>query len=192
MAHGIDGESLDFGVLGAYFGGAALVFTGAFIAARRGISRRLSETALFSMGCIFSNTVLLGIPLVLTAFGERGLLVIMMIIAFHSTLLLGGTTVLIELGEGGTGHWHALAQTFRALVANPIILSVLFGLAWGIGHLPVPGLVDRFAGLLGGAVAPCALFALGAAMAQPPLPHVQFLAGVESQETGAEAERLRQ
>ena len=48
----------------------------------------------------FGNTVLLGIPLVLTTFGETASLPLFLMVAFHSTLLFTAITVVIEVGRG--------------------------------------------------------------------------------------------
>ena len=50
----------------------------------------------------FANTVMLGIPLVLTAYGEAGAVPLFIIISLHSILLVGSGTMLIEIARGDT------------------------------------------------------------------------------------------
>ncbi len=126
------------------------------------------ELALMGMGSMYSNTVLLGIPLVYAVFGEPGILPMMMIVTFHSLILLPLTMILIELGQAANnpgGARRVAVSTASAVFKNPVILSMLAGLAYNVSGLALPGPVDSFAGLLGGASAPCALFALGATLA---------------------------
>src|SRR3546814_6543642 len=59
-----------------------------------------AERALFGMGSVFSNTVLLAIPLIFTALGEEAGRRLMLIITFHSVIIFPVVTVLIELGLG--------------------------------------------------------------------------------------------
>ena len=163
MARGI--EAFDLDIVLAYFSAIPVVFVVALLLGRFVFRTRLEEQALMGMGAIFSNTVLLGIPLVFTAFGEAGGIKIMSIITFHAIVLFPLITVIIELGRGSrTGLRSMLASSLRALAVNPIILSLLAGIAYGATGWPLPGPVERFTDLLGSAAAPCALFALGASL----------------------------
>ena len=163
MARGI--EAFDLDVVLAYFSAIPVVFVVALLLGRFVFRTRLEEQALMGMGAIFSNTVLLGIPLVFTAFGEAGGIKIMSIITFHAIVLFPLITVIIELGRGSrAGMRSMLGSSLRALAVNPIILSLLAGIAYGATGWPLPGPVERFTDLLGGAAAPCALFALGASL----------------------------
>jgi malonate transporter len=126
----------------------------------------LQAGAILGMGATFSNAVMLGIPLVFTAFGEEGLVAIMMIVVFQSAVLMPLTTILLEVGRGdGTGLSRLGPTTLAALARNPVIVAMVAGLAWGTGGLSLPGPVDRFIDLLGHGAVPAALFALGASMA---------------------------
>lgn len=51
------------------------------------------------------------------------------------------------------------------LAKNPMIASMVLGLAWSATALPVPAPVNDFLGLLGAAATPGALFAIGASLA---------------------------
>jgi malonate transporter len=52
----------------------------------------------------------------------------------------------------------------KILLTNPVVIAMLFALAWRIIGIPIFTPVDRFAELMGSAGAPCALFALGASL----------------------------
>jgi hypothetical protein len=156
---------IDFSIVGAYFCAVLVTFALAL-----GISRVLfrtgaAERALFGMGAVFSNTVLLAIPLIFTALGEAAGVQLMLIITFHAVSIFPVITVLIELGLGAGQGWRNLAtSTVKALALNPIILALLAGIAYGATGYGLPGPLERFVSLLGGAAAPCALFALGASL----------------------------
>ncbi len=163
MARGIG--PVEFTIVGAYFAGVLVTFLLALVVARLVFRTGPVEQVLFGMGSIFSNTVLLGIPLVFTVLGEAAGLQLMLIITFHAVIILPVITVLIELRRGAGQGWRRLfGQTFRAIALNPIILALLLGIAYGLTGAPLPGAAERFLALLGGAAAPCALFALGASL----------------------------
>jgi hypothetical protein len=166
MARGVIPANVEWGIVLSYFGGCLALFAAAMAFGRAAFRLRADESAVLAMGATFSNTVLLGIPLVLAAFGEAGLLPIMMIVAFHSTTLISLTTIVVETSRGRRGGGVRIVwSTTKALAQNPVLAALLTGLAWGAAGLPLPTPVDRFAQLLAGAAAPCALFALGATLA---------------------------
>ncbi len=156
---------IEISIVGAYMSAILVTFVLALLVSGLLFRTNLAERALFGMGSTFSNTVLLGIPLIFTALGDAGGVQLMLIITFHSIVIFPVITVLIELGLGAGQGWRSLAiNTVKALAVNPIILALVAGIAYGASGLALPGPVDRFAVLLGAAAAPCALFALGATL----------------------------
>ncbi|MGD1877543.1 MAG: AEC family transporter [Kiloniellaceae bacterium] len=163
MAHGVG--PIDFAIVGAYFSAVAIMLLLSLLVARLVFRTAAAERALFAMGSVFSNTVLLAIPLIFTALGDEAGKELILIITFHAVSILPVITVLIELGSGKGKGWRGLmANTVKALALNPIIVALLAGIAYGQSGLPLPAPGERFLGLLGGAAAPCALFALGASL----------------------------
>jgi len=117
------------------------------------------------MGASFSNSVMLGVPIVFAVFGESGLLPLTVIILFNTVILLGGTTLIIEIGERrGTADSAMISQTLRSVLLNPVILGILAGLVWGYLDIPVGLYLTRVLDGLSGAVLPCGLVALGASV----------------------------
>lgn len=158
------GANLD--VFFTYVVGCLFLYGIALALGRLAFRGGLQAGALLAMGTTFSNAVMLGIPLVFTAFGEEGLVAIMMIVVFQSAVLIPLTTILLEVGRGrGGGLARMGPTTLAALARNPVIVAMVAGLAWGAGGLSLPGPVDRFIDLLGHGAVPAALFALGASMA---------------------------
>jgi predicted permease len=163
MARGVG--PIDFAIVGAYFSTVLVTFVLALALARLAFRSGAAERALFGMGSVFSNTVMLAIPLIFTALGEEAGRELMLIITFHAVLIFPVVTILIEASRGAGKGWRVLAgRSVKSLALNPIILSLLCGLAYGQTGLPLPAPGDRFLALLSAAAAPCALFALGASL----------------------------
>ena len=163
MARGLG--PVEFSIVGAYMGAVLVTFVLALGVSRLLFRTDIAERTLFGMGSIYSNTVLLGIPLIFTALGEAGGVQLMLIITVHSIMVFPLVTVLIEFGLGAGQGWRSLAvNTGRSLALNPIILSLAAGIAYGATGFTLPAPVDRFTSLLGAAAPPCALFALGASL----------------------------
>ncbi len=116
----------------------------------------------------FSNTVLLGIPIVQLAFGQRGLAILLTIVALHALILLTLATVLIEIQQSrasGSASISRIAfQTGRNALIHPVVLPIVLGLLWGTTgwHLPEP--IDATLKLLGQAGPPASLVLLGASL----------------------------
>jgi len=166
MAKGLPAGGLEWGILGAYYLGTAALFAAGIGVGRRVFGLGWEAALLTGMGAAFSNVVMIGLPLAYTAFGDEGLVALTLIVVFHSTLLIGGTTVGIEAvrGQGG-GVLPFLRSAGLAVLQNPVIVGLLAGIAWSFTGLEVAVPLDRLLALLGQAAAPCALFALGASLA---------------------------
>lgn len=153
----------------AYFGGALIAMILIIVFSRLVFRLPGDELALLGMGSGFSNTVLLGLPLIVLTFGDIAVGPITTLIAFNTLLLLPITTLMIEISHGRNNH-NSLASIALApalaLIRNPILIAIVSGSVWsftGIG-LAVP--VERFIDLISGAAGPCALFVLGASLAE--------------------------
>ena len=147
----------------AYFSGAFAIFALGALAARLIFSRRGAAPAIFGISASFSNTTILGIPIVLKAFGDAAAVPLALILGFHSALLFTLTTVAAEIGAGiGVPLPTLLRNVGTGLVTNPILWGIAGGLLLNFLGVPLPPMLDQLAAMLGGAALPTALFALGA------------------------------
>ena len=153
-------------LLVAYFTATLGVFLASMLVGRIAFRLSFAEQGLMAVSAGFSNSVQLGIPLVLTAFGNAGLVPLTLIISLHSLILLSLATVVVEVGRGHGGEFrHTARATAIAIATNPVILSIVAGLLWRLGGLPMPSVLERFVDFLAGAATPAALFSLGATIA---------------------------
>lgn len=163
-------EALDPGAIAAYFGGGLSVMALAFLTARRGLGLKGDAAGVFAMGGVYGNTVLMGIPLVFTLYGDRGLLIFSNCMVLNSPLFMPLTTLLVVAsragGEGGASPLAAALASARATVAalarNPIMIAIALGLSASLLGLQPPKPVDRVLEMLAASAIPAALFALGA------------------------------
>lgn len=157
--------SLPWGYLLSYYIGTFAVFGLAMLAVRSSSARRLDEQGILGLGAAYSNAGMLGIPLVLTAYGPSAALPLFVMIAFHSLLTLPPTTALIESARGGRQTSGGLLLILaKGVVRTPIIWGLSAGLVVALAGFTIPGPLDAVAKGLGDAATPCALFALGASL----------------------------
>lgn len=152
-------------LLAAYYSSAFLVYAAGFAVSRIGFGHGLRGCAIGGFTASFSNTVLLGIPLVLTVFGDRASLPVFLIVAFHSLLMFPIATVMLEF-RGGRGFRprDIGVSTALGLVRNPILIGLVAGLALNLLGVGLPRAVDSLLEMLGRAAVPAALFAMGASL----------------------------
>jgi malonate transporter and related proteins len=144
--------SVSWQVLAAFFIPLLALFLVAAYAFGRDAPRALAAT--------YSNTVFVGIPVILQAFGPASLQYAFPIIAFHGLIAFSLYYLAAPHGSGGAKVGKAL---FTAL-KNPIVTSLLLGLALNMADVALPAPVTGLLALLSGAALPCALLALGAAL----------------------------
>ncbi len=170
LAHAELPPEIEWAFLLSYFGGAVTVFLSGMALGRFVFKRTLEDQAIFGMSAGFSNTVLIGIPILFTAYGPEATLPTLLIIAFHGPLLMSLTTALIQVGKGGKVALADQARTIGLeLVRNPIIMGLALGLLVNVSGLAIPVPLDRMAEMVGAAAGPTALFALGASLAGYPI-----------------------
>lgn len=171
-------EQLDFRPVAIYFVAAGLIF--ASILVLRGFNRRAAVLALAST---FSNTLMIGVPLVGLAYGEAGLVVLFTLVSVHALVLLTLATLVLEFavareaaGGQATPRHIALtvARAARSAVLHPVPLPIIAGLLFAQTGLTVPAVVDKPLQLLGNAFSPLALVLVGVTLASTAIgPHLK-------------------
>ncbi len=156
---------VDARLLFAYFGACFVVY-GIGRAIAFGLFRMDGAAqSVFALGGIFSNNVLLGLPLAKVTLGDAALPAVSLVLVFNSLLLWTLATVTVEWARQGAFSWRGLSKTVVGVVLNPIVGSILLGTAYGFTGLPLPGFIDQTMELLGSAAIPLSLVALGMGLA---------------------------
>jgi len=151
----------------AFYSGSATVYALGMAAGRFLFGRPLDQAAIFGMSAAFCNTVFIGIPIILTAFGPEAALPMFLIIATHSAMGVPPTLGFIQASRGaGFAASEQARAVLLAIAANPIVVGLALGMAVNLAGLAIPAPVDRAAELLGASAVPCALFAMGASLTQ--------------------------
>lgn len=147
-----------------YLPGLLLYLTGMLIAGHY-FQRNFMEQVISGAAGSYGNTVLLGLPLVILAFGEPGTIPFFLLLSVHGIILLTLTTILLEVGRHQpTAVILMVRRVSKGLISNPILIGLLVGVALNLLGWRLPGPVDQIAKYMQDAVAPCALFSLGASL----------------------------
>lgn len=163
-------DQVPWAFLAAYYGSALALFLAGMSLARFLFKHSGQALALFGMGSSYSNVVLLGIPLVMTTFGDAASLPLLLIVSTHAALMFFITTAAAELLGGQHEGLRSLPwQTVKVLLRNPIVIGLLSGLACNLGAVSLPSVIDSLAASLGSAALPCAVFSVGASLSFYPV-----------------------
>lgn len=165
MAGGAIVQGVDATMLVAFYVATLIMFLIGGLVARFIFALPLREATVFAMGGSFGNTVLLGIPIISTAYGDAGATLIFTIIAFHALILMTLPMAILEVTKGKAANWLGVVhQAAGTLYKNPILIGLAAGIAWSFTGLDLIQVADDFITMLADAATPVALFALGASL----------------------------
>ena len=168
---GVHVQELDFRPVAAYFLAALLIF--AITLVWQGLTRR---AAVMALAATFSNTTMIGVPLVSLAFGPAALVTLFTLISVHALILLTLATVALELAlarerrklsaaDGHPSGWSlAVFQAVRSGVLHPVPLPIIAGLLFAQTGWSLPPVIDKPLAVLGAAFGPMALLLVGASL----------------------------
>ena len=159
--------SFDPRLLISFYTGAGLCFALGILGARFLFSRDWEDSVAIGFCCLFSNSVLLGLPITERAYGPDNLAGNFAIVALHAPFCygLGITTMEIVLNRGKSGYALVKAVA-RGMFSNTLILGIALGFLFNVTGWTLPGAIDDALSLIIAAALPGALFALGGVLVQ--------------------------
>ncbi|SHF24383.1 hypothetical protein SAMN05444279_1238 [Ruegeria intermedia] len=162
IAHLDLSASFDPRLLGSFYSAACLCFIAGMLGARFIFGRGWEDCVAIGFCCLFSNSVLLGLPITERAYGPDNLTGNYAIIAFHSPFCYCvGITVMEFIRNRGHGGLRMVRSVLSAMFKNALILGIALGFIVNLTGLAIPAVVDEALGLITRAALPGALFALG-------------------------------
>lgn len=142
----------------SYFAGVAIVWAAAMMIAKRffGLPHVDGVIAGFTAGQ--ANTVMLGIPMILEAFGDEGAVPLFLLIAIHLPIMVSVATLLVE------GRQANLLTVLKKLTHNPVVIAILFGGLLKLIGITPSGPIKILMDMIAQTAIPCALIAMGIAL----------------------------
>jgi len=153
---------LDGWLLLSFYTGATAGFLVGLFGARILFARPWPDCIAIGFCCLFSNSVLLGLPITERAYGTGALEPNYAIIALHSPFCYAlGITVMEVVRNSGRGLRATAGRVLRAMFSNALVIGIALGFAVNVSGVPVPGVLAEALDLMVRAAIPAALFALG-------------------------------
>lgn len=168
-------ETVRWSFLLAYFLPGLVIYAVGAAVGHRVFRQSRAVCGVYAMGCSYSNTVFLALPVVAAAWGDVALLPLLLIIAVHSAFFFTLTTAVVEFGRrgiraaGSPGRRAVLSvfgRTALGMLRNPIVIGLLLGVLYNYAGLAVPAVMQSVITPLRASALPAALFVTGASLRQ--------------------------
>jgi predicted permease len=158
--------AVDARLLIAFFGSCLVVFVvGRFVGWRLFRLDGVGQSV-FALGGVFSNTVLLGIPLTKATLGDAALPSVALVLVFNALTLWTLVTISVEWARHGSFTAAGFAKMTVKVATNPVIAAIVLGTLLGLTGIKIPELIDAPLAMVAQAAAPMSLIALGAGLAE--------------------------
>jgi len=160
-------SSFDPGLLLSFYSGATISFMLGILGGRLIFRRDWEDSIVIGFCCLFSNSVLLGLPITERAYGVSALQGNYAIVALHSPFCYGlGITVMEITRNRGQSGWTMARATLRAMFRNALIAGIGLGFLVNLFGVTLPLPLTDGMDLMIRAALPAALFALGGVLVQ--------------------------
>nr|WP_034945784.1 AEC family transporter [Gilliamella apicola] len=166
MSHVSEHLQVDINLLLVFFGGSFIVFTIGCLIASKLLKLNGSQSTLFAMGGIYTNTVFVGIPIIKTLLGDEAIPIVAIIVIFNALILWTLATVSIEFVQMGKFSGKGFIKAFKNVSKNPIIIGIFTGIAVNFIGLPMPNFIDKSAKMVSDMTAPLSLIVLGMGLSE--------------------------
>ncbi|OUS20449.1 AEC family transporter [Litorivita pollutaquae] len=163
------GQSFHWRLLLSFYSGASLGFFTGLLGAHYIFGRDWEESVAVGFVGLFSNSLMLGLPITERAFGSDALTANYAIISVHSPFCyaLGITAMEIARAHAnGTPARALVPNVLKAMFRNALILGILMGFAVNLSGVTLPVPVTDAVGLMVQSALPAALFGLGGVLVQ--------------------------
>ena len=129
--------------------------------------KNLANSIPIGFCCLFSNSLLLGLPITELALGTEALESNFIIVAFHAPFcyLLGISAMEISI-NGNKNLLIACKKILKSILSNALTVGIILGFLFNVSHIPIPYFLTDALNLLAKAGIPIALFALGGILTQ--------------------------
>ncbi|WP_417588226.1 AEC family transporter [Pararhodobacter oceanensis] len=156
------GQVFEWRLLASFYTGALGGFLAGLLGTRFLFGRDWEDAVAVGFLCLFSNSVLLGLPISERAYGEPSLVFNYAIISMHAPFCYAvGIMAMEGVRARGAGLLRTSGRVASALIRNPLVIGIGLGALVNLAGITLPGAVMDGAGLLAQAGLPAALFGLG-------------------------------
>lgn len=160
-------SAFNWQIISSFYLAASLSFFAACLVVWKWFRRNPEESVAIGFAALFSNSVLLGLPISERAWGVDNLSEVYAIISLHAPFcyLLGIT--LMEIIRSDGRRWPETARiVVAAMFSNSLMIGIGLGFAVNLSGFAVPQIVTSAVDIISASALPVALFGLGGVLAR--------------------------
>ncbi len=158
-------KTFNLAIIVPFYIGALLLLLAGSLIARLVFHQRPGESVASGFSATYTNTVLVGIPIIQRAYGAQALTTVFSIIALHAPVLITLGMVVMELVRRDAAPWHRTTVVIiTRVLQNPLLWGVGLGALGNHFGVRLPEAGTAFLTMMSAAVLPVSLFGLGGAL----------------------------
>ena len=157
----------DFNLFFSFYAGATAGFLIGFLGSRYIFQRSLEDSVVIGFCCLFSNTVMLGLPITERAYGEEALRHNYAIVSVHAPFcyFLGITVMeLVRNTEKSISKKSLII--FKAMFSNALVVGIVLGFLINILGIDLAKTIQASIDMITAVALPAALFGMGGVLYQ--------------------------
>ena len=158
-------KAIQWPILLSFYSGAIASFLITAYLARKLFKRRPGEAVAVGFCAMFSNTVLIGVPIAERAFGVDSLTLVFGIIAFHAPGLYAIGMIAMEFARSdGRSVSQTLKSAGKSIFGNSLMIGILIGASLNLLSIELPTPMSAAVDMIANAAIPIALIGIGASL----------------------------
>ncbi len=166
MSNSRDLPPVDSRLLIAFFGGCLIVFLIGRLVSWKIFKLDGVSQSVFALGGVFSNNVMLGLPLAKVSLGEAAVPSVALVLVFNALILWTLVTVSVEWARHGSFSARGFARTAKGVLTNPVVVGILGGTLVSLSGWDLPEVIDTPINMVGQSGSTMALVALGMGLSE--------------------------
>lgn len=136
-----------------------------FFAGKILFKHSIKYASAYAFSASFSNVGFMGIPLLIAALGEKGILPAILMAIVGNTVVIGLVVILLEAGGKSVNSITEILQhSILSLLKNTMVIGSALGILVAWSELSMPLAVNNLLSMISQSAAPVALFSIGLSM----------------------------
>ena len=157
----------DFNLFFSFYVGATAGFLIGFLGSRYMFQRSLEDSVVIGFCCLFSNTVMLGLPITERAYGEEALEHNYAIVSVHAPFCYFlGITVMEIVRSTEKSISKKTLVIFKAMFSNALVVGIVLGFLVNILGIDLAKTIQASIDMITAVALPAALFGMGGVLYQ--------------------------
>ena len=157
----------DFNLFFSFYIGATAGFLIGFLGSHYLFKRSLEDSVAIGFCCLFSNTVMLGLPITERAYGQDALQHNFAIVSIHEPFCYFlGITVMELIKSTGKSISKKSVIIFKAMFSNALVVGIVLGFLVNISGINLAKSIQASIDMITAVALPAALFGMGGILYQ--------------------------